>query len=394
MHKHLLTFFPAVALALSLSGCGTMADPTTWWGDEDTGPEPAELIDLDNRVDLKVLWSRDTGEGSGGQHLGLAPQVLDERVYLADGSGAVVALATADGRKQWEIQLNDELTGGPGVGAGLVLVGNAEGQVIALGADDGKERWRAQLSSEVLSAPAAANGLVVARTGDGQVYGLNAADGSQRWQIGRDVPVLTLRGTAAPVVSHGRALVGLEGGRLLSLDIASGRAVWETVITVPSGRSELERVADIDGSPLVQNRTIYVATYQGEVAALGEASGNTIWQQKLSSYNGLASDGHRVYASDEEGGLWALDANTGAVVWKHNTLAWRGLSAPAVLGDLVAVGDAEGYVHFFAADSGKPMARIRVGSDPIMAAPIAQGGRLYVLGAGGEFAVVGLPEER
>lgn len=383
-----------LALAALLSGCGTMADPSTWWGDEDSGPQAAELIDLQNQVEPRELWSRDTGEGSGGQHLGLAPRVQGDRVYLADAGGEVSALAAADGKQSWEVRLEDELTGGPGSGAGLVLLGNAEGQVIALDEADGKERWRARLSSEVLSAPVASNGVVIARTGDGQVYGLDAADGKQLWHTGRDVPILTLRGNAAPVLSNGRVLVGLEGGRLLSLDINSGRTVWETVVTVPSGRSELERVADLDGSPQIRNRTVYVASYQGVVAALGEASGTRIWQRKISSYNGLAVDLRRVYVSDEEGTLWALDADTGAVVWSNKTLAWRGLSAPAVLGDTVVVGDAEGYLHFFAAETGKPVARTRVGSDAIQAAPSVVGDQLYVLGAGGEFAVITLAKGR
>lgn len=390
----LLRPLTALALAALLSGCGTMADPTTWWGSEEGGPQPAELLDLENQLQPRELWSRDTGEGSAGQHLGLVPGVQGDRVYLADAGGAVIALTASDGKQLWEARLQDELTGGPGVGAGLVLLGNAEGQVIALDEADGKERWRARLSSEVLSAPVAGGGVVVARTGDGQVFGLDAADGKQLWRTGRNVPILTLRGNAAPVLSNGRVLVGLEGGRLLSLDLSTGRAVWETVVTVPSGRSELERVADLDGAPQVRNRTVYVAGYQGGVAALGEASGNRIWQKKLSSYNGLAVDLRRVYASDEEGTLWALDADTGAVVWSSKILSWRGLSAPVVLGDTVVVGDAEGYLHFFAAETGKPVARTRVGSDAIVAAPVVVGERLYVLGETGDFAVITLAKGR
>ena len=378
-------------LAALLGGCGTVADPRTWWGDEDTGPKPAELQDLKNTFEPKLLWQRDTGVGDSARTLGLAPYVSAERVYLADADGSVSALATADGKPLWQVKLKDQLTGGPGVGEGLVLVGDAEGEVIALSAEDGKERWRARLSSEVLSAPVADLGMVVARTGDGRVFGLDAASGAQRWRLDRDIPVLTLRGNSAPVLSNGHVLVGLEGGRLVSLDIERGQEIWETVITVPSGRTELERIADLDGEPLVLDGTVYAATYQGEIAALSEASGRIQWQRKMSAYNGVAIDWRRVYISDEQGTLWALDADSGEVVWTQTSLAYRGLSAPAVIGGTVVVGDFEGYLHFFDAATGKPVARTRVGKAPIVAAPQVLDGRLFVLGSAGDFALISLP---
>jgi len=387
MHLRLMTLM----LAAALSGCGTLADPTTWWGDEDTGPKPAELQELKSGIDIQVLWKQDTGDGDSGQTLGLAPYVDAERVYLADADGAVLALNKVDGKPLWQVKLKDQLSGGPGVGEGLVMLGNAEGDLIALGSDDGVERWRTKLSSEVLSAPVAGFGTVLARTGDGRVFGLDVAGGNVRWRLDRDIPVLTLRGNAAPVLSNGRALVGLENGRLVSLELDRGQVVWESVVTVPSGRTELERIADIDGAPLVLDRTVYVATYQGEIAALGEASGRKQWQRKMSAYTGLAIDWQRVYVSDDQGVLWALDADTGQPDWSQNALAHRGLSGPAAIGGQVAVGDFEGYVHFFDADSGQPTGRVRVGSAPIVAAPVVSEGRLYVLGSDGDFAVISLP---
>jgi len=378
-------------LAALLGGCGTVADPTTWWGDEDTGPKPSELLELKNNIQVKTLWESDTGDGDLARTLGLAPHVDAGQVYLADADGSVTALSAADGKPQWQVTLKDQLTAGPGVGEGLVLVGNAEGDVIALAAEDGKERWRTQLSSEVLSAPVATAGTVVVRTGDGRVYGLDAVSGVQRWRLDRDIPVLTLRGNSAPVVSNGRVLVGLEGGRLMSLDIDQGLTAWETVVTVPSGRTELERIADLDGEPLVLDGTVYVTTYQGEVAALSEATGRLEWQHKLSAYTGVAIDWRRVYVSDEQGTLWALDADSGKVLWQQRALAWRQLSPPAVIAGKVVVGDFEGYLHFFDAETGKPLGRTRVGKSPIVAAPTVRNGRLYVLGSGGDFAVLTVP---
>lgn len=383
-------FLPLLLVA-TLTGCGTMADPTTWWGDEDTGPKPAELEDISKGLDIKTVWKRDTGDGDRTKSLGLAPRIGAEHIYLADADGTVLALNKANGKQVWQAKTKATLTGGPGVGEGLVLVGDAEGFVIALDREDGKERWRTKLSSEVISAPVADLGTVVARTGDGRVFGLDTAGGSQRWRLDRDIPVLTLRGNAAPVLSHGRALVGLEGGRLVAIDLDHGQPVWESVISVPSGRTELERIADIDGAPLVLDRTIYVATYQGEVAAISEATGRGLWQRKMSAYSELGIDWRRVFVTDEQGTLWALDADSGEALWTQKSLAWRRLSAPAVIGGQVAVGDFEGYVHFFDAETGRPTGRTRVGSEPISAAPVVRDGRLYILGSEGDFAVLTLP---
>lgn len=383
-----------LSLTAALAGCGTVADPSTWWADEDTGPKPTELQDITNRIAIDRLWGLDTGDGTDGQTLGLAPYVTGDRVYLADTDGKVLALAAGDGKRLWEVELKDRLTGGPGAGEGLVLVGGSEGQVIALDQDSGQERWRAQLTSEVLSAPAVDLRIVVARAGDGRVFGIDADGGNVLWRMDQDIPVLTLRGTGAPVVSGGRVLVGLENGRLMALDIDRGQTVWETVITVPSGRTELERIADIDGTPLIVDRTVYVATYQGQVAAVGEASGRPIWQRKLSAYAGLASDGRQLYVSDEHGALWALDARSGEPKWSSESLAYRRLSAPATIGGQVVVGDFEGYLHFFDASSGELTARTRVGSAPIVAPPVARDGRLYVLGSAGDFAVLTLAGDR
>lgn len=386
MYKHLLTLL----LTIGLTGCGTFADPTTWWGEE-TGPQPAELQDIKQSVTVTTLWKSDTGKGDRAKTLGLGPLVGADRVFLADADGTVLALNKADGKQAWKVELKDTaISGGPGFGEGLVLLGTAKGEVIALDAADGTERWRTQLSSEVLTAPVADLGTVVARTGDGKVFGLDAAGGNQRWRLDRDIPVLTLRGNAAPVLSQGHVLVGLEAGRLVALDLDSGQVVWESVVSVPSGRTELERIADIDGAPMVLDRTVYVATYQGEVAALSEATGRSLWQRKMSAYTGVAVDWRRVFVSDDSGTLWALDADTGEVQWSQKSLSWRGLSAPAVIGGQVVVGDFEGYVHFFDADTGTPTGRVRVGDEPIVAAPVVRDGRLYILGSEGDFAVMTL----
>lgn len=370
-----------------LGGCGTFMDPTEWMGSADV-VEPSELIDLTNEIDPQMVWSRDTGVGTDEQHLKLVPKVVGDTLYVADGEGRIQALATADGGTRWKVDLEAPVSGGPGAGDGLVLLGTSDAEVIALSSTDGSERWRTQVSSEVLSVPAIFNGVVVVHTIDGKLFGLEATNGNERWRYEREVPVLTLRGSGSPVVAGGAVFVGIAGGKLLALRADNGNLVWESSVTVPSGRSELQRLADIDGDPIVFGGGVFVATYQGDVAAVEQASGRVAWRRKLSSYSGMAADRQGLFVADDDGVVWGLDIRSGNAVWSQDSLKHRKLSKVVVLGDLVVVGDFEGYLHWLDRLDGKMVARTRVGSAAITSGVEVADGVLYVQGDGGELQAI------
>ena len=374
-------------LAVALSGCGT------WFGGAEVEP-PAELpkIDPAKRVEPVEVWSKSVGAGTDERRLNLRPWIEGERVYVADSEGEVRALASADGAEVWRIDTKAPISGGPGFGAGLVVVGTSDAEVIALDKETGEQRWRSRVSSEVLSTPAVGAGTVVVHTIDGKLLGLDSETGEERWRYEREVPILTLRGSGSPVISGTTAYCGLAGGKLLAIDVTSGVPVWETGISVPSGRSELERMVDIDGDPVLYGSAVFVATYQGEVAAISEASGNLLWRRKMSSYNGAAADWRQIYVTDDQGHVWALDSYTGAARWHQDELHNRQVSAPAVLGDYVVVGDYEGYLHWLSTEDGSIVGRSRVGSDPISAAPRVVDEVLYALGDGGKLGALRQPE--
>ena len=377
-----------VLAALTLGGCGS------WFGGASVDP-PADLPELDKAQLLEpdAIWKRDIGAGAGDRYLQLRPWIDVDRVYVADASGEVYALDAADGDTAWSVDTDLRISGGPGVGAGLVLVGTSDAELLALDQSSGEERWRVQVSSEVLSVPAAAVDTVVVHTTDGKLLGLDVATGEERWRYEREVPVLTLRGSSSPVIDGGIVYCGLAGGKLLALDLASGRPVWEAAVTVPSGRSELERLADIDGDPVLYGAAVYVATYQGVVAAISSVSGKILWTRELSSYSGLAADWRQVYASDDQGHVWALDGDTGAARWRQESLYNRKLSSPAVLGDYVVVGDFDGYLHWMSVDDGSFVARTRVGGQAITTGPRVANDVMYVLGDGGDLAAFRAPSK-
>jgi outer membrane protein assembly factor BamB len=374
-------------LSLALSGCGTMMDPTTWFESNNQEP-PMALQDIKPTLKVRTLWSTDTGAGEGGQDLRLALAYDQGHLFLADHEGMVESLDAGTGHPLWTVQTVAPISGGPGVGGGLVLVGTLKAQVIALHEDDGREAWRAKVTSEVLSVPRAAEGMVVVHTVDGHLFGLSADSGERKWTYTRGEPVLTLRGSSAPVLYRGTAITGFSNGTLAEVSLATGDPRWEVVVSPPHGRSELERIVDIDADPVVEDNVAYAVTYQGEVAAVGADTGVVLWRRPMSAYAGLATDWRHLFVTDADGRVWGLDLQGGAALWKQEKLLRRRLTAPAVLGSHVLIGDLEGYVHWLSYDDGAQEARVRVSSSPISTPPLVMGDVAYVYADDGTLAAL------
>lgn len=372
--------------ALTLGGCGLGKTVSGWMGSDEPVEPVAPLLDFIPAAEVDRLWSTNVGDGAGKQFLKLAPAVGGERVFSAEVDGDVAAIDFATGRKVWERDTERRVSGGPGVGDGLVVVGTLDGEVLALAEADGSVLWEATVSSEVLASPVIAQGLVMVRTGDGRVFALEADSGKRRWVYDRQVPSLTLRGNSAPVMAEGLVVAGFDSGRLVALDAAAGRPAWETTVGLPSGRTDLDRMVDIDAEPVFEDGRLFVASYQGRVAALDVESGQILWARDISSYAGLEVYGPYLYVTDDQGRLWALDARSGSSIWRMEDLAGRRPSAPAVVGEHVVVGDFEGYVHWMERETGVFVARVRQGSKPILTKPQTVGDVLLVHDAGGGLA--------
>lgn len=381
--------FMTRSLALSMllvlcSGCGSLG----LFSGEDNSLPPAELKTITQTVVVQQAWRRSVSSGDGGEFVELRPALTQERLFVAGHEGDIAALNAANGQVLWQSDIDLPISAGVGIGDGLVLVGTIDGDVVALRQNDGVEVWRSRVSSEVLAPPQAANGIVVIRTVDGNFTALDANTGSRLWGYSYSVPVLSLRGTSAPIVAQGVVLTGLDTGKLLVLQLNSGVPVWEKTIAPARGRTELERMVDIDAEPRLINNELYAVTYQGNVTSIDLTSGNTLWTRSFSSYSGLDVDSRQVYVSDDEGSVWALDRNNGGSLWRQADLTGRNLSAPVASGNYVVVGDFEGYLHWLDKSSGRIVGRIRLDSDGIDAAPIARSNTLYVLGKGGELSAI------
>jgi outer membrane protein assembly factor BamB len=372
-----------VASVLSLGGCALFS------GDDNRLP-PAPLPELTTEIGIKTVWQRQFGSGSGKTYTSLNPAAVQDRLFVADRKGRVWAVDRSSGKPIWEQRTDTPATGGLGAGAGLVLLGSRDGRLSALAEADGRLAWQITLSSEILAPPQAAANVVAVRTGDGKLYGLSAQDGELIWVYEQPVPALSLHGTSGPILIEEVAIAGFANGTLAAVRLADGQVIWERRLTPPQGRSELERMVDIDAQPVRADSSLYAATFQGHVAAVELYSGEIAWRRELSSNTGLAVDNMAVYVSDDQGHVWALDRRTGASLWRQSKLQGRDLGAPTVFRDFVLVGDFEGYLHWLRREDGQFAGRARVGNKRIAVAPLPSAEAVYVFGRGGVLARLSL----
>jgi len=353
-------------------------------GDSKEVDPPAELVDIDAQLNVKRVWTYSFGGKADRLRLALHMAVADGVAYAAGYNGEAVALAADNGRKIWTVKTKLPLSAGPGVGEGLAVVGASDGTLVALDAKTGAERWRKRMSSEVLATPVLTNGLVVVRTVDGRLTALSVADGEQRWVVEQNVPRLSLRGTAQPYVSGDLIIAGFDNGRVAAVELATGDTQWDTVVGTASGKNELERLVDIDAPVRVVGDDVFVTGFQSRVAMLARDSGQIWWARDFSSYRGFNVAGGELIASSSEGVVVAMRRMDGSVTWEQNALRQRALTAPVIDGDVLVVGDFEGYLHWLNRGDGHLMARASTDGERITNAPLAADGRVFVQTDGGK----------
>ena len=364
---------PLLAAALLAGGCSSLNPFSS------SAPKPAALQDFTPSAELAVNWRASVG--SAGEYR-FQPAVWGDSVYAAGHRGTVARFE--GGRQVWGADTDVRLSAGVGTDGRLAAVVATDGTVIALDAQTGAERWRAPVGAEVLAPPAVSLEFVIVRASDNRLIALDARDGGQRWTYQRNNPPLALRSFASVVIEGPVVLAGFPGGKLGVINLANGGAITELNVALPRGATELERVADIVGTPVVGRREVCAVAYQGRAACFDTSSGNTLWARDFSSSVGMDRDARFAMITDDQDAVHALDASSGASVWKQDALARRAVSRPLIVGDHVIVGDVQGYVHALTRDTGSFAARDRAGNDAISADPVAYGRGFVVQGAGGD----------
>jgi len=368
-------FIPALAALLLLNGCSWIKS----WGDKDEPEAPAELVDFEATLKVGKVWSTDVGKGLDKSGRQIRPVYSEGSLFTADYKGQLVALDAQSGRKLWEIKTDLPFTGGPGVSGQLLMMGTENGEVFAFDASAGTQLWSATVTSEVLAAPAEADGIVVVRCIDGRVFGLDKDTGQRLWVFDHSVPLLTLRGNAPLLLRAGVVFVGYDGGEVVALKQEDGVLMWEQTLVTVEGRTELERLSDIDGQLVFVASDLLVSSYKNRLASLAADSGRLLWFKDISSATGVSVDRLNLAISDKDGNVWLLDRRNGAEAWKQDELLHRGLTRPAFYGNFVVVGDVEGYLHWINIDSGLFAAREKVGGDGFAGPPLVVDNTLYVM---------------
>ena len=372
------------ALALLLGGLAACST------DKDNTDPPAPLTSIAAGIPLELDWKTDTRASVNAAAYRLRPLVVGDQVYSIDTNGVVSRVDASSGRRQWRYETGLAAIAGPGGNGELIVVTSRDGEVAAYRpqAKGLEPLWRTRVSSEIRAAPVVDRGQVLVRSVDGHLRSLSAADGSQQWLVAHRVPALSLTGNSAPLVQGDLVFAGFDDGKLLAVDRASGQTVWESTISLPRGRTEVERLVDVDGNFVMRDGVIYVATYQGRLAAVQGVSGDLLWSRPFSSFQAIAIDDQAIYLSADDSHIWAIDRRTGAAFWKQDVLHARRITAPAIVGERLVVADFEGYLHWFDKASGRLVGRIRPGDARSYVQPLVWRDRVLSLDMFGLLASV------
>ncbi|MGS0742556.1 outer membrane protein assembly factor BamB [Glaciimonas sp. GG7] len=354
--------FACAGVVLVLSGCSLFSR-------KPPSNPPAALVEFKPGITVRTVWTASVGNADT---YAFAPAASGTSIYAASADGTVERVNAATGVSTWRINAGMKLTAGVGTDGFIIAVAGEKGAVLAYDAE-GKLRWKAQASSEVLSSPAVGQGLVIVRSLDNRITAFDAESGERRWTAQRSVPSLTLRSAPGILIVPQAAFVALPGGRLSALNLANGGPWWEMAIGDPRGTTELERVADASGMPLLKGHDVCAVAYQGRVGCFDAGTGAAHWVKNFSSDVGVGADDHNLYAADERGSVNAFTLDNGTAVWRNAELANRGLSSPVTLGAAVAVGDFEGYVHFLSRTDGTLIGRVRIDKSAVLPNAIVVG---------------------
>lgn len=364
-----MTRLTTLATVVLLSACASVTDklnPFNWFGSSG-GVKPAELREIKASLTLTQTWR--TSVGASGQ-FAFTPVVVGDTVYATGENGELAALDATTGVQKWRVSTTKNgLSAGVGAFGDTIVVGTVKGDVLAYDAK-GIAKWKAQVSSEILATPLITPAAVYVRSNDNRIYAFSLVDGKRLWVYQRTAPALVLRNFGGLSASSDAIYAGFAGGKLVSLDAATGTLRWEGTVALPKGATELERIADVTSAPVISSRDVCAVAYQGRAACFDVNNGQQLWTRDLSSFMGLTYDARYVFVSDEKSAMVAMARSTGASLWRQDALAYRSLSAPLSLSRAVIAGDYQGVLHAFGRDDGNLIGRATTDGSAITAPPI------------------------
>ena len=379
-HTRLRSLAGILTLAV-LAGCST----------SDTFEQPAPVPEISSSVGLESVWTMDVGDGHDDKFLYLAPLNTGDRLYAASADGEVYAVGSENGEVFWSRDLDEQISAGVGGDQGNLYVVSRDAELMALSREDGSALWEQPLPNEVLASPQSNGRLVVAQTIDGKVLAFDAATGEQAWQYDSDVPVLSIRAAASPLVGADLVLASLANGKLMAISTETGQPIWQYEVGQPQGRTELERLVDVAGEPLILESAAMIVGYQGKLALIDLQTGQEIWSRPASSLQSPMIGNGNIFVEGANGDITAYRGSDRRELWVQDRLSWRQPTQPVVFEDYLLIGDFEGYIHMLSLEDGSLVGQLEF-DDEGLRVPFQrlQNGNLLVYGNSGKLSVLKL----
>lgn len=350
-------------------------------GSSDNSEPPAPLTDIKNGLKVDLLWTKKTGAGVSAGSYNLQPLQLLDQILTVDTEGLIKSFDANSGKRKWRFETNIQSITGLAGNSDIIIASSRDGELNLYDRDNKNLnlRWSALLKGEIRSAPVFDSEHLFIRTTDGRLSAISMVDGSIQWAVSHAVPSLSLTGNSKPVLYNNLVITGFDDGKILAFEKSSGQAVWETIVSLPKGRSEIERLSDLDGQFVLEDGVIYASSYQGRLAAIQAINGEELWSRKFSSFNAIAVDDQAIYLSSDDSHLWSIDRRTGSALWMQDVLHARNVSAPLLFGDKLVVGDLYGHVHWFSKSDGTLIGRIRPSYKRHYARPFEWQDKVFVM---------------
>ncbi|HAF87242.1 MAG: outer membrane protein assembly factor BamB [Legionellaceae bacterium] len=370
-----------VCLCLMLVACNKVDD---YLLGVDNTPTPNALKALVAQKKVTKKWQIAAGESSKKQHLKIKPVVLGQIVYTASTTGRVQATNRFTGQVIWSTNIRANILSGPSVAGHLLVVGTGSSSIVALNSNTGHIIWQKTLSSDALAKPVIYHHKVIVKTINGFIYALEASTGKKIWQVKHGAPSLILKASSSPVMMKDNImLVGFSDGKIDAIDISTGQLIWQRSIAYGTGASDIEKLVSIDANPIVEHDTVWLATYQGYIAALSLKTGQYKWRHPASTFLNLAVFGQNLLMVDSRDVIWSINKYTGNINWQQKQLKARGLTEPVLMGNKLIVGDKTGLVHIISAENGQFLARLQL--DSAVSYPVSTlGHTMYVMTSKGQ----------
>ncbi|AYA39480.1 outer membrane protein assembly factor BamB [Xenorhabdus nematophila] len=373
------TLLVGLVASVLLAGCYSEQDTVT------VSPLPK----VENQFNPRVVWDKSVGNGIGQYYSRLSPVWQGSAVYVADRKGVVKALDIDSGKELWATDLSEKtgflssnlsalLSGGLTVSGDRLYIGTEKAKVIALDTKNGKVEWESTVAGEALSRPVVEDGFVLVHTGNGMLQALKETDGSVVWAVNMDTPPLSVRGESAPAVAYGAAIVGGDNGRISAVLLSQGQLIWQQRISQVTGSTEIDRLNDVDMTPVISGNIVYAIAYNGNLVALDMRSGQIIWKRDLGSVNDMVVTDDKIFIVDQDDRILSLRKSDGVTLWAQSELLHRHLTAPEMYNGYLVVGDSEGYLHWLNMSDGTFAAQHKVDGSGLLSRPVVAGDKLMV----------------